>query len=133
MTDRLVFGAAPLFAAIVCLSAQTPRTHVDRILVNGNIWTGDPAKPHAEALAVAGDTIAAVGSSAEVKALASADTTVCDEDERGTLTAGKQADFAVLSKDILTVPPSEILTTKVLLTVMAGRDTYNASRVQNVH
>jgi hypothetical protein len=50
-----------------------------------------------------------------------------DEEVRGTLTAGKLADFVVLSKDILTVPPSEILTTKVLRTVMGGRDTYRAS------
>lgn len=49
-----------------------------------------------------------------------------DEDVRGTLTAGKLADFVVLSKDILTAPPADILTTKVLRTVMGGRDTYRA-------
>ena len=47
-----------------------------------------------------------------------------DEDVRGSLSPGKLADFVVLSKDILTIPPSEILTTKVLLTVMGGKDTY---------
>ena len=47
-----------------------------------------------------------------------------DEDVRGTLTVGKLADFVVLSKDVLTVPPAEILKTKVLLTVMGGKDTY---------
>jgi predicted amidohydrolase YtcJ len=47
-----------------------------------------------------------------------------DEDIRGTLTPGKLADFVVLSKDILNVPPPEILNTKVLLTVMGGKDTY---------
>ena len=47
-----------------------------------------------------------------------------DETTRGTLTAGKLADFIVLSKDILTIPSGEILTTRVLLTVMGGRDTY---------
>lgn len=47
-----------------------------------------------------------------------------DEDVRGTLTAGKLADFVVLSKDILTAPPAEILRTKVLLTVMGGKETY---------
>jgi len=47
-----------------------------------------------------------------------------DEDIRGTLTPGKLGDFVVLSKDILTVDPAEILKTKVLLTVMGGRDTY---------
>jgi predicted amidohydrolase YtcJ len=47
-----------------------------------------------------------------------------DEDIRGTIAAGKLADFTVLSKNLLTVPPSEILNTKVLLTVMGGKDTY---------
>ncbi|HVO57478.1 MAG TPA: amidohydrolase [Dongiaceae bacterium] len=50
-----------------------------------------------------------------------------DENIRGTLTPGKLADFVVLSKDILTNPPAEILRTKVLLTVMGGRDTYRDS------
>ena len=47
-----------------------------------------------------------------------------DENVRGTLVPGKLADFVVLSKDILTIAPEEILTTKVLLTVMGGKDTY---------
>lgn len=47
-----------------------------------------------------------------------------DEGVRGTLTPGKLADFVVLWKDILTSPPAEILTTKVLLTVLGGKDTY---------
>jgi predicted amidohydrolase YtcJ len=47
-----------------------------------------------------------------------------DEDIRGSLTPGKLADLVVLSKDILAIPPQEIPTTKVLLTVMGGRVTY---------
>lgn len=47
-----------------------------------------------------------------------------DEHVKGTLTAGKLADLVVLSEDILTGPPEKILNTKVLLTVMGGRDTY---------
>jgi len=50
-----------------------------------------------------------------------------DEDVRGALTPGKLADFVVLSKDILTLPPVEILNTKVLLTVMDGKDTYRSA------
>jgi predicted amidohydrolase YtcJ len=49
-----------------------------------------------------------------------------DGGTRGTLTVGKLADFVVLSKDILTVPPAEILQTKVLLTVMGGKETYRS-------
>ena len=47
-----------------------------------------------------------------------------DEGIRGTLAPGMLADLVVLSRDILTIPPREIPTTKVLLTVMGGRDTY---------
>lgn len=47
-----------------------------------------------------------------------------DEDVRGSLTPGKLADFVVLSKDILTADHADILKTKVLLTVMGGKDTY---------
>lgn len=49
------------------------------------------------------------------------------EDIRGTLSAGKLADFVVLSDDILTIPPEQILRTKVLLTVMGGKDTYRSA------
>ena len=49
-----------------------------------------------------------------------------DESVKGTLTAGKLADFVVLSEDILAWPPERILRAKVLLTVMGGQDTYRA-------
>ena len=55
----------------------TPR-HVDRIFVNGKIWTGDDAHPKAEALAVSGDKILTVGSTKEIRALAGPDTAVVD-------------------------------------------------------
>ncbi|HWF47625.1 MAG TPA: amidohydrolase [Bryobacteraceae bacterium] len=43
------------------------------VLVDGNIWTGNPAQPEAEAVAVAGDRILAVGSSGEMLKLATPD------------------------------------------------------------
>jgi len=49
------------------------------------------------------------------------------ENVRGTLTKGKMADLVVLSADILTIPPDQIANTKVLLTVMGGKDTYRAA------
>jgi predicted amidohydrolase YtcJ len=47
-----------------------------------------------------------------------------DEQVKGTLTPGKLADFVILSDDILQGPPERILKTKILLTVMGGRETY---------
>lgn len=43
-----------------------------------------------------------------------------EEDERGTLSVGKVADFAVLSRDIFTINPNEIGSTKVEMTVVDG-------------
>jgi predicted amidohydrolase YtcJ len=40
------------------------------------------------------------------------------------------ADLVVLSDDILAIPPAEILKTKVLLTVMGGKDTYRAAEIR---
>jgi len=46
------------------------------------------------------------------------------ENESGTLTAGKYADFVVLDRDIMTVAPEEILGTRVVMTVLGGRTVY---------
>jgi hypothetical protein len=50
----------------------------DRIFVNGRVWTGDTARPRAEAVAVRGTTILAVGSTAEVRRLAEKATDIVD-------------------------------------------------------
>jgi predicted amidohydrolase YtcJ len=42
----------------------------------------------------------------------------------GSITPGKRADFVVLSKDIMTITESEILSTKVLATAIDGRPAY---------
>ena len=44
-----------------------------------------------------------------------------EEQVKGSITVGKLADFVMLDKDILTVPPREIITTKVRLTVLGGK------------
>jgi hypothetical protein len=49
-----------------------------------------------------------------------------EESVKGSLSLGKFADFVVLSRDILAIPPRELLDTRVLLTVMGGRETYRA-------
>ena len=59
------------------------------------------------------------------------------EQESGSLTPGKWADIAVLSRDIMTVPPQSILGTRVLYTIIGGkvvyaaRDTARASAVEH--
>ena len=54
----------------------------DLILAGGKIFTADPARPWAEALAIAGDHIVAVGTSAEVRPLAGSATRVIELQKR---------------------------------------------------
>lgn len=49
-----------------------------------------------------------------------------EETRTGTISPGKFADFVVLSRDILDGPPQQLLDTKVLLTVLRGRETWRA-------
>src|SRR5260370_1424857 len=50
----------------------------DLLLINGKIWTLNPAQPIAEAVACVGSRIVAVGSTAEVRKWADAGTRVVD-------------------------------------------------------
>ena len=68
---RLAF----IVGALVPLTAQQG---VDLAIVNGVVYTVDAARPSAEALAIAGDRIVAVGTSAEIKKLAGSRTRVID-------------------------------------------------------
>jgi predicted amidohydrolase YtcJ len=44
------------------------------------------------------------------------------------LTPGKYADFVILDRDIMKVPDSDILGTRVLATYIAGRAVFERSR-----
>jgi predicted amidohydrolase YtcJ len=48
-----------------------------------------------------------------------------EEKTKGSLEPGKLADFIMLSRDIMTVPASEILTTRVKMTVVGGEIVYS--------
>jgi len=48
------------------------------------------------------------------------------EKEKGTLAPGMFADFVVLDRDLTAIPPEEILGTRVLRTVVAGKTVYEA-------
>lgn len=57
-------------------AASPAAAHATLILTGGKIWTGDPAHPEVEAVAVDGATIVAAGSDQAVMALAASGTTV---------------------------------------------------------
>ena len=70
--------ALSLAAVLVSTPAAAQQPPVSLAVVNARVWTGDPKRPWADALAVRGDTLAAVGSSAEVRKLAGANARVID-------------------------------------------------------
>jgi predicted amidohydrolase YtcJ len=49
-----------------------------------------------------------------------------EEKLKGSLETGKLADITVLSKDIMTVPEDQILTTDVLYTIVGGKVQYES-------
>ncbi len=51
---------------------------VDLVLVNGKVWTGDPARPWAEAVAVRDGKIVMVGTAAEARKLSPSGTKLID-------------------------------------------------------
>lgn len=57
----------------------------DLILINGRIWTVDPASPTAEAVAAIGERIVAVGTNAEIEAWRGPETRVIDARGRRVL------------------------------------------------
>jgi predicted amidohydrolase YtcJ len=64
---------------LVCLSlAPSAGDAADLILVNGKVWTVNAKQPEAQAVAVRGGKIIAVGKSADVRKLADGDTKVID-------------------------------------------------------
>src|SRR5262249_16796839 len=59
-------------------AVQTPPRPADLVLRNGKIVTVDDARPEAQAIAVSGDTIAAVGSNQDIQAYVGPATRVVD-------------------------------------------------------
>ena len=62
--------------------AETPALVADTIIVNGIVHTMDPANPTAEAVAIFGNRIVAVGSTKEIRKLAGSGTRTIDANKR---------------------------------------------------
>ena len=77
---RIAYGAVLLFAAAAATQGQSraPARTADLVLRGGKIVTVDDDRPLAEALAVVGDTIAAVGSNQEIQPQVGPNTRVID-------------------------------------------------------
>src|SRR5947208_3214112 len=81
----LLVLAAPI--AVICLQNRPPATRAaqptaikpaDLVLQNGKIVTVDEAKPQVQAMAVSGDTIVALGTTAEIRKFIGPKTNVID-------------------------------------------------------
>lgn len=70
--------AAILGCRVSVTTSSTVAPTTTLAIVNARVWTGDPGRPWAGAVAVTGDRISAVGSSAEIRKLASPATRVVD-------------------------------------------------------
>ena len=65
-------------AALAIAAAVTPAPPADLVLVSARIWTGDPKRPEAQALAIKDGRIAVIGSDADVARWKGAKTAVVD-------------------------------------------------------
>jgi predicted amidohydrolase YtcJ len=83
MTARVKALAAVAAVAVLTAAGVSGKTgektgKADRVFVGGRVWTGEPGRPLAEALAVRGTTLLAVGRNAEIRELAGKGTDVVE-------------------------------------------------------
>lgn len=88
-------------------SARPPSIIPDRIFVNGRVWTGDPARPRATALAVQGDMLIDVGSDAEIRSRARTRTEVVDLKGRFVTPGFNDAHLHFLVVDTVDLAPDQ--------------------------
>lgn len=75
---RLILSAVCSFAPALARGQESRASAPDQILVGAKIFTANPTELWAEAVAIRGDRIVAVGTTAKIRALASAATRVID-------------------------------------------------------
>jgi predicted amidohydrolase YtcJ len=50
---------------------------------------------------------------------------VFEEDIKGTIEVGKLADFTIFSKDLMTIPEEDIMSSEVVMTIVGGQIVYS--------
>ncbi len=78
MLTTMVGATACLVSMIGCAQPQLEDEAATLLVLNGRIWTGDAAKPWAEALAARGDRLIAVGTNEEVRRTSGEGTRIID-------------------------------------------------------
>src|SRR5215472_5041444 len=77
MNSLAVVAGALLMSALSSSSSEA-QTYADAVLIHGKIWTENPREPEAQALAIQGKHVAAVGSDEAILKLAGPNTKVVD-------------------------------------------------------
>ena len=129
----LANGCSNLHWASELVAAHDP----DLVIVNANVLTMDDRFPSAQAFAVRGGRITAVGDSTSIRRHAGPKTKVIDaggrtvlpgiaveEKIKGSLEPGKVADFVLLSGDPTIPPDKRSEPIEVLLTATGGKLVY---------
>jgi predicted amidohydrolase YtcJ len=75
---KKTFLPAAIILVLIAVSCNVSTQSSDMIITNARIWTGNADQPYAEAMAVAGDTIVAIGSNRELMKFKSGSGTVID-------------------------------------------------------
>lgn len=75
-TKIIIYFFFCLFLLIITIGCQDNTKTADIILTNANIWTANPNQPKAQAIAIAGDTIIAIGSEEAIEVFKGATTKV---------------------------------------------------------
>ena len=76
-----IMKKTPFFLLFISLliSCNSNQKMADLIIINSKIWTADPAQPFAEAMAVAGDKIVAIGSTKAILKYKTDETKILDQ------------------------------------------------------
>src|SRR5688572_18960759 len=94
---RLLILICVLILTFMSQSARTETLVADTIIINATVQTMDPARPTAEAVAVLGNRIVAVGSTKEIQKLAGSRTRTIDAKKRLVLPGFNDAHTHFLS------------------------------------
>ena len=114
----------PLALLLAC-SPQDKKSHPDLILLNGKIWTAEGATTFAEAIAITGNTISAVGNSSDIKKLAGDSTRIIDLNGRLVTPGFNDAHIHFLNGS-LGLAEVELTETKSMKEVLAYIKKYSA-------
>ena len=92
MASRREFLAVAGASALAgCSNLMSGETAADTLIVNGRIATLDPKQPNAEAIAIRGERILAVGNPGELEKYKGANTRLIDAGRRVVIPAGEYA------------------------------------------